>query len=134
MRFKSIIGQNSVKQRLIQSVRENRISHALLFAGPEGSGNLALSIAYAQYISCQNKSAEDSCGECGACIKFNKLIHPDLHFSFPAVTKKSGEKPKSTDFMVTWREALSGNAYLSLRHWLMLLDAENEQGNISVEE
>jgi DNA polymerase-3 subunit delta' len=42
MQFKQIVGQHAVKQRLINSVNENRVSHAQLFLGPEGSGSLRL--------------------------------------------------------------------------------------------
>ena len=45
MQFKHIAGQAAVKQRLINTVNENRVSHAQLFLGPEGSGSLALAIA-----------------------------------------------------------------------------------------
>ena len=55
MLFCNIIGQEQIKKRLIRSVKENRISHAQLLLGPEGSGKLALAIAYAQYICCENK-------------------------------------------------------------------------------
>lgn len=80
MQFKEIIGQQEVKQRLINSVTENRVSHAQLFLGPEGSGSLALAVAYAQYLSCEDKQPDDSCGVCSSCRKYHKLMHPDLHF------------------------------------------------------
>lgn len=134
MLFKDVIGNASIKERLKQAARENRISHALLFAGSEGCGNLPMAIAFAQYISCPERTEDDSCGKCPSCLKFDKLSHPDLHFSYPVVTRKSGEKPRSVDFLPEWREALAENPFLSLNHWLMRLDAENKQGNINVEE
>src|ERR1700738_2788878 len=67
MQFKQIVGQDVVKQRLINSVKENRVSHAQLFLGPGGSGSLPLAVAYAQYLSCENKQEDDSCGECSSC-------------------------------------------------------------------
>lgn len=60
MLFNEIIGQQGVKDRLIRSVSDGRISHAQLFLGPQGSGNLALAVAYAQFISCKNKQETDS--------------------------------------------------------------------------
>jgi hypothetical protein len=83
MQFKDIIGQEAIKQRLITSVNENRVSHAQLFLGPEGAGGLALAVAYAQYLSCEDKQPDDSCGVCSSCRKYQKLMHPDLHFSYP---------------------------------------------------
>ena len=92
MQFKNIIGHKAVKKRLVNSVKDGRISHAQLFLGAEGSGNLPMAMAYAQYISCQNKLDEDSCGTCDSCVKYEKLIHPDLHFVFPVATSKSIKK------------------------------------------
>ena len=82
MQFKHIIGQEASKKRLIGTVNDNRVSHAQLFLGPEGSGSLALAVAYAQYVSCEDKQPDDSCGVCSACRKYQKLAHPDLHFSY----------------------------------------------------
>jgi DNA polymerase-3 subunit delta' len=55
MKFAEVIGQESLKKQLIQTIKENRVSHALLFAGPEGSGNLALALAYAQYLTARTR-------------------------------------------------------------------------------
>lgn len=92
MLFSDIIGQEDIKKKLIQSVRENRIPHAQLFLGPEGSGTLALALAYSQYINCKNRTEHDSCGICPSCIKYSKLTHPDLHFIFPTATNKQIKK------------------------------------------
>ena len=135
MFFKDIIGQEEVKKRLIQSVRDNRISHAQLFLGPEGSGNLALALAYAQYILCSSKTDNDSCGQCPSCLKASKFIHPDLHFTFPIVVKKSDGKNICSDYLPEWRETLLGNPYMSLFHWLSTIDEDkNKQGNIPIAE
>ncbi|MGZ8509646.1 MAG: hypothetical protein ACXWWA_04690, partial [Chitinophagaceae bacterium] len=53
MQFKDIIGQPEVKNKLIELVQHNRLSHALLFIGKEGSGVLPLSLALAQYVVCE---------------------------------------------------------------------------------
>ncbi len=53
MYFKDIIGQESIKHRLIQDVCEGRIPHTQLICGPEGIGKLPLAIAYARYLNCQ---------------------------------------------------------------------------------
>ena len=67
MRFADVIGQQLVKQRLLQSVKDERVSHALMFLGPEGSGNLAIALAFAQYLVCENRSDTDSCGTSVSC-------------------------------------------------------------------
>jgi DNA polymerase-3 subunit delta' len=132
MQFKYIAGQAPVKQRLINTVNDNRVSHAQLFLGPEGSGSLALAIAYAQYLCCEDKQAEDSCGVCSACRKYQKLMHPDLHFSYPFFAKDKNDTALS--FIEQWREALLANPYLSLDIWRSYLDAENKQANINIAE
>jgi len=72
MQLKDVIGQQKIKKQLIKTVKEGRISHTQLFLGHEGSGNLALAIAYAQYICCTNKENGDSCNSCPSCTKYQK--------------------------------------------------------------
>jgi DNA polymerase III subunit delta' len=132
MQFKHIIGQEAVKQRLINTVKDNRVSHAQLFLGPEGSGSLALAVAYAQYVSCEDKQPDDSCGVCSSCRKYQKLVHPDLHFSYPFFAKDKNDT--ALTFIEQWREAFLANPYLSLDLWRGYLDAENKQANINIAE
>lgn len=132
MQFKQIAGQTAIKQRLINTVNDNRVSHAQLFLGPEGSGSLALAVAYAQYLSCEDKQPDDSCGVCSSCRKYLKLAHPDLHFSYPFFAKDKNDT--ALTFIEQWREALLANTYLSLDIWRGYLDAENKQANINIAE
>ena len=134
MQFEAIIGQEKVKQRLLTSVQENRVSHAQLFLGSPGSGNLALAFAYIQYISCENKSADDSCGTCNACIKMAKHVHPDVHYTYPVAALKDVKITRSVNFITQWREAVLANPYMNLQQWYDYLGMENKQGFISVEE
>lgn len=130
MQFKKVIGQAELKQKLIKGVLEDRISHAQLFLGQEGCGNLALALAYAQYVNCWDRQAEDSCGRCRSCIKARKLIHPDIHYTYPTV----GSKMKSSNFAKEWRVAMLDNPYLNVHEWLQRIGAENKQGNITKDE
>ena len=136
MLFSEIIGQDAVKKRLIASAKDGRVSHALLFLGPEGAGNLALTIAFAQYMVCENRGETDSCGTCPACVKMNKLVHPDVTYSFPVATRKNEkiEGPRSIDYISEWRKAVLENPYLNYNEWVVQLDIENKQGLISVHE
>ena len=129
MFFREVVGQNEIKQRLIKSVTEERISHAQLFSGPEGTGKLAMAIAYAQYISCRNRTETDSCGVCPSCHKYQKLAHPDLHFVFPIFNLKN-QKPVCDDFLPQWREMVNRSPYFELSDWLEHIDAGNAQGEI----
>lgn len=132
MQFKSIIGQEKVKTRLLNSIRENRVAHTQLFLGPEGCGSLALAIAFGQYINCTNRTETDSCGTCPSCVKFQKLAHPDLHFYFPSTTTKSvSSKPKSSLFLEEWRAYLAkADYYPSQSGWYEYLKVGNKQGLI----
>ena len=135
MLFKEVLGQEKLKELLMHCVLEDRIPHAQLFLGPKGSANLALALAFAQYVACKNKQQDDSCGTCTSCVKHLKFIHPDLHFVFPvATTYHVKSKPVSKNFLSEWRSLLDENPYFSLFDWLKHIGVENKQGLISVEE
>ena len=208
MLFSQVIGQKEIKSRLINLFQQNRLSHALLFLGKEGSGALSLARAFAQYIVCERnitkettdqgqqttenssmfgelisientqqetrnekretrnkeettdnrppatknsllfeesnsientqretrnekrETRNDSCGQCPSCKKASLLIHPDIHFSYPVIPSKSGDKPISTDYIKEWREFLKLHPYGNTFDWLQFIGAENKQGNI----
>jgi DNA polymerase-3 subunit delta' len=139
MRFREIIGQEAIKKKLIRTVLDHRVSHAQMFFGPEGNEKLALAIAYAQFINCQNRvqgDQPDSCGTCPSCVKYQKLIHPDLHFIMPvASTKKVTKKPLSNDFLDDWRAFLTGKDYhVNLHEWYEFIGMENKQGIINADD
>lgn len=136
MLFSEIIGQEDLKKRLIASVKDGRVSHAQLFLGEEGTGNLPLALAYAQYIMCEDKQTQDACGVCSSCIKNQKLVHPDLHFVFPtANTDKAKGKPVSDIFLEEWREiVLDNKAYFSINQWQEKIQTENKALLIPAEE
>ena len=134
MYFKDIIGQETVKQRLRLEVREGRVPHAQLFAGPEGTGALPLAKAYARFLLCTRRGEEDACGTCPSCVKLNKLAHPDLHFVFPVVKRKGGGDTVSDDYIREWRELAISTPYFGMNHWLDAMGAENQQAQIFVKE
>ena len=169
MQFSTVIGQEQTKQHLAEMVSQNRLSHALLFLGKEGSGALAMALAFSQYILCEKikpaqkaslseqepslfgdgitttpdsrlltqdleLTAPDSCGICPSCQKARQLIHPDIHFTYPVITKKAGTAPVSTDYITEWREFIKNNPYGNVYDWLQFIGAENKQGNITAAE
>ncbi|GAC1418184.1 MAG: DNA polymerase III subunit delta' [Flavisolibacter sp.] len=161
MLFKNVIGQFEVKQKLIEMVALNRLSHALLFLGKEGSGAFPLAMAFAQYVSLLPTYKQTSIIPNGlfpeanekevalphtaleadlwmqqqpSFIKGEKLIHPDIHFTFPVISKKPGTPPISSDFISEWREFLDQNPYGNIYDWLQFIGAENKQGNITAQE
>ncbi|HUQ96307.1 MAG TPA: hypothetical protein VM010_01495 [Chitinophagaceae bacterium] len=159
MQFKNIIGQQAVKQHLVDMVAHNHLSHALLFLGREGSGALPLAIAFAGYISLLPAGKQAEASLFGAAAepvetklpataeaadawmegqpsfsKVSDLVHPDLHFSFPVVTKKSGTPPISDDYISEWRGFIKSYPYGNVYDWLQAIGAENKQGNITAQE
>jgi DNA polymerase-3 subunit delta' len=134
MLFSNIIGQETIQQQLIQAVEQNRLSHAMLLLAPEGAGGLSLGLAFAQYMVCENKQEKDACGQCAACIKAGQYIHPDIHFSYPVIPRKPGDKPLSTDYASEWREFIGTHPYGNAYDWLQFIGAENKQGNITANE
>lgn len=135
MLFASIPGLKDVKATLLNSVKQNHIAHAQLFAGNEGGASMAMALAYATYINCENKKEDDACGECASCYKFNKIIHPDLHFIFPVNTTKEVPKDASSAlFMKHWRSFLIEHPYGTIYSWATTIGTENKKPFINAEE
>src|SRR5882724_3516580 len=136
MSFENVIGHSDIQQSLVELVQHNRLSHALLFLGNEGSGALPLALAFAQYIVCDKvkEGRADACGICPACVKASRWVHPDIHFSYPVIPRKSGDKPVSSDYSSEWREFMTQYPYGNAYDWLQFIGAENKQGNITAQE
>lgn len=134
MQFKEVIGQRPTKELFIQLAREHRVPHAILLIGPPGNGKLAMALAFAQYLNCRDKTDSDSCGICSSCLKYRKLIHPDLHFTIPVIKTNSITKPTSTDYLPKWREFFLANPYPVYERWNQHIAEENKQGMIYVDE
>lgn len=132
MYFNDIIGQHEAKAKLLSMFADNRIPHALMLTGPEGSGNLPAAFAFIQYVFCTQKKEKDSCGTCPSCLKISKLTHPDLHLVFPIA--KSKEIKTSNDLLQEFRTCFLENPYINLNDWFNNLDAENKQPIIPAEE
>ena len=116
-----------MKRRLRLTVLESRVAHAQLFYGVEGIGKMQLAIAYAQYVCCEHRTADDSCGACPNCLQFQRLEHPDLHFVFPIVNKgQSGKSSVCDEFMPEFREALKSMRYLGLSEWGAMISKEQK--------
>lgn len=129
MRFQDIPGQEGIKQKLREALKGDHVAHAQLFAGPEGSPNLAMALAFATYLNCENRTDTDACGSCGACVKNTKLIHPDLHFVFPtaATPKFKREDAISGRFLTEWRSFVLSAPYGNVTDWSFHFGWENKQ-------
>ena len=129
MLFSQIPGLDSVKKQLIDSVKRNHVAHAQLFAGKEGSANLAMAMAFSAYLNCENRGDEDACGTCSSCLKNQKFIHPDVNFIFPtsATTKFKREDATSDKFLIEWRAFLKKSIYGNVSDWAQEFGWENKQ-------
>ena len=163
MKLSEVVGHQETKDRLSELLTADRLPHAMMILGPEGSGGLPLALAIAQNLVCERRSGKktedaglfaarsmfgdpapvieetgplsDACGECPACVKASKFIHPDIHFTFPVVTVKGKNSPPvSSDYITEWRKALADNPYMNAVDWLQQITDENKQGNITVNE
>jgi len=129
MQFDNVIGHQDLKEKLKSMIDTGRISHALMFTGNEGTGNLALALSFAEYLLCKTSPDEASCLQ-----KTKKFVHPDLHFCYPVnkTPRVNSLKIYSKDFISEWRQMLSKNLYMSIGEWLAFLGIENKQGIINV--
>lgn len=138
MKFKEVIGQEEVQQRLIQMVSEGRVPHAMMFCGPSGCGKMALALAFASYLLCKNsEGTDDSCGTCQQCAMLRSWSHPDLLFTYPVIKptgSSADHKTISDDYAREWRELLSEGPYFSMDQWLEKMNAGNQQALIYVAE
>ncbi len=159
MQFAQVIGQEPLKEKLRSLYQHNRLSHALMMVAREGTGGLPLALAFAQYLVCEKvnrkpnsneeslfgptpqtdqttqTSQTDSCGVCPACLKSAQFAHPDIHYSFPTVSSKGIDKPKSNDFITEWRDFLREQPYGNVFDWIeRIKERENSQGKITTHE
>jgi DNA polymerase III subunit delta' len=142
VQFKEIPGLHDIKTALLQSVKRSHVAHSQLFYGPEGGAQLAMAVAYATYINCENRSETDACGQCASCHKMDKLIHPDFHQIFPVISaskEKGADAEKQNNsvegFMPLWRKFLLENPYQDLAAWHKHIGADkNKQAIIPVAE
>ncbi|KAA6316266.1 DNA polymerase III subunit delta' [termite gut metagenome] len=130
MFFKDVIGQIPAKELLLAEAKEDRIPHVRLICGPEGIGKFPLALAYARYMNCTAREDTDACGKCPSCVKFNKLVHPDVHFIFPIVKNAKRKKDLCEDYISEWRKFIIGNPYFNLNYWLSEIEAGNSQALI----
>lgn len=137
MKFCEIIGQENAVQRLRSAIDHNKLPHALLITGPEGTGGIPLAHAAAQYILCQHRHDGEACGTCPECIQAQKLGHPDLHWVYPIINKGGSGKEASVseDFLPEWRSTYLSNPYMTLQQWIKeVAGDENKQAHIFVSE
>lgn len=135
MQYNEVIGQEEIKARLRQELKDGRVPHARLFRGPEGCGKLPMALAYATALLCQNPNDGEACGQCSSCRMAAAWAHPDLHFVFPVFKRKGQSGDAVSDqFLKEWREQLKDSLYFDRLSWLARIGIENQQAQIGVGE
>ncbi len=127
MKFDDIPFYQDLIAQLKHGISEGRIPHAQFFQGDEGSGNLALAIAYAQEII--GGSTLDMFGQTDD--RAARLLHPDLHIVFPVV---QGKYKISAPLIHEFRDAYANNPYMLFTEWMDQMEANNKTPIISVSE
>ena len=139
MRFSELVGNTELRQQLVRMVRAGRLGHAILFVEENGGGGFAFALALAQFVNCREQQEDDSCGVCPSCHKYQKLIHPDLHFVFPVssssqLSESEKKAPLSDYFLPAFRELALANPYFTEQELYDAIGIENKSGLISVHE
>jgi DNA polymerase-3 subunit delta' len=119
MRFAKVIGSATIKERLVSAAQSGHVPHALLFHGDPGSAAFSLAKALGAYLLCENQQAgRDSCGQCAACHKYDKGIHPDLHFIYPVPgAAESDQGEPEMPFLPEWRNLWQTHHFPELNGW-----------------
>ena len=154
MTFREVIGQEEVRDRLIQMATEGRLPHAIMLCGPNGVGKKALATAFACYLLSSRSTGgspanqqqatplgfTDDASEAPAPPEhpmLKKLEHPDLHFTYPTLklpSMGSEHQPVSDDFAREWHELMMRGPYFSMDEWMTAIGAENQQAIITAGE
>lgn len=134
MKFKDIIGQETAAQQLREAIDNDRMPHALMITGRDGSGALSLALTAAQYLLCESHTPDgEPCEQCHHCLQVHRLQHPDLHFVFPVVNRKgqSGEdSATSDDYLEEWRDMLLRRPDMTYTDWVKYISEEGKNAQI----
>jgi len=118
-------------------VDSDRIPHAIMFHEDDGGGAVPLAQAFLQYVFCRNRQDGDSCTECPRCGKISKLIHPDVHYTFPVATGgkiSKADNAISDVYLPQWRELVARDPYFTEADLLDALGVAGKSTSIYVAE
>lgn len=129
-------GHDEAVGALRREVVRDRVAHAYIVSGPEGIGKRALATAFSQAICCQDESRSDRgvpCGQCLACRKIARGVHPDVEtFGLASQAVMAEKATKQTSLTIeTVRRLCSATALRPMegrRRVVLVEDAETMQG------
>lgn len=137
MPFSDVLGHREITENLRSMIDSGRMPHAMLFCEKPGCGALSIALSAIEYMFCKGKREGDSCGVCSNCLKNSRLVHPDVHFTFPINVSSSigGDKRGDIEiFYPAWRELVKGNPHFGEQEFCRAMGLENKLGTISVAE
>ena len=136
MQFSEIPGLHDLKSQLTSAFNKGKVAHAQLFSGRPETAVMPMALAYATYLMCENRSAEDSCGTCANCVRMKKLMHPDVHFVFPKISASDGGKYEKVlaEALPKFRSFVEDHPFANLESWALTYGQENKNLLISRED
>lgn len=135
MKFRDIPSHENIKTQLRNLVADEKIPHALLLHGPAGIGKFALARAFAQYLHCENPTADgDACGECPSCRQHESFNHVDTLYVFPVVKTDKIKAPVSDDYLAEFKDFVNADMFMDFEKWTQAFDKKNAQPVIYVSE
>ncbi len=138
MNFSQIYGNEDVKSALIHMVKSGKVPHAMLFEDKDGGQAFALIQAFVQYLNCENRHGDESCGKCAGCRHIEQFTHSDISYIYPITTssKVSGKASDivSDDFYSHFKELVIDNFYFLENTLSTALGIEKKVAIISANE
>ena len=138
----NILGQKHLQELWTRWVANQQVPHAILVAGKDGFGGLALALNLSEALLCTTPLSErpqskqiQGCGHCPSCRRVRQLTHPDLHIAFPMVS--AARKKHATTARKKLGELLIENPYLPLEDFLGAFSTDNQKktaGNITADD
>lgn len=105
----TVLAQDRALGVLRRALAADRVPHAYLFHGPDGTGKRAAALMLAQALECENRGrtvpSDQACGQCLPCTKVERLLHPDVKVYFPR------PKDASTEDVTARLQRLAENPY-----------------------
>ncbi|MDP4099160.1 DNA polymerase III subunit delta' [Paenibacillus sp. P96] len=125
MSFQQIVGQDVPKRLLQNALRSGKVSHAYLFSGLPGSGQMQTAVTFAQALFCQ-EIKDDACGKCLECRKVEHGNHPDLHVVEPDGASIKIDQIRELQRLFSYRsEAKNPKVYIIRQADTMTVQAAN---------
>ncbi|AKX33674.1 DNA polymerase III subunits gamma and tau [Spiroplasma litorale] len=106
--FEELVGHDVIKKILINQLKSNSFSHAMIFSGQRGTGKTSLARLFAKSMQCENISETEykTCNECKSCFEFDKDSHPDI-FEIDAASNNGVDEIRSIKSNVSTMPTLS---------------------------